>query len=102
MSKGLPTLSKLKTAWAKLKKYKYQEAGNKYVIQKLFGIIMYPKGKGKKKISIAMTMMKTLIMTKNHDHDHDHDHTHDYVSTYQKVIQIPRKNSVKIVRKSVA
>ena len=49
VSKGLPTLSKLKTTWAKLKKYKYQEAGNKYVIQKLFGIIMYPKGKGKKK-----------------------------------------------------
>ena len=50
VSKGLPTLSKLKTTWAKLKKYKYQEAENKYVIDKLFGIIMYPKGKGKKNI----------------------------------------------------
>ena len=82
-----PTLCKLKTNWEKIKKYKYQEAGNKYVIQKLFQIIICPKGKGKK-ISIAMTMMKTLIMTKNHnhdyDHDSDHDHTHDHVSTYPK------------------
>ena len=54
-----------------------------------------------------MNMMMTFIMTKNYDHDHDHsndhDHTQDHINTYQKVIQIPRKkNSVKIVRKSVA
>ena len=43
VSKESPNMSRLKTTWAKLKKYKYQEAGNKYVIQKLFGIIMCAK-----------------------------------------------------------
>ena len=50
VSKGLSTLSKLKTSWEKLKKYKYQEAGNKYLIQKLFGIVMCAKEKKVKNI----------------------------------------------------